>query len=268
MKIVGPREPRGGTPDSASGNTSLKVTRCRRILTLPGFGSELAHLLRRPMSSRTQYLDAGIMCRENALLIASIAARCGLSSQICTGRIDLCGPLQSGLFGVMEFETHAWVDVDGIGICDFSPDLADGAGLGWVQWPVRYLIGTRYFPRQESPIGNYFLDEAQFHAHRENLKQRSSGYATAYLETERVPFDAALAAGAVDFARSYLIQDLGRQPFFSPNILGKAAVHVWKMAKGRAASTTDRSQLEAWRTVASIPDAAAGRFWARSVFKA
>jgi hypothetical protein len=237
-------------------------------LTVPAFGSELAHLLRRPISSRTQYLDAGTMCRESALLVASIAARSGLSAEICTGRIDLCGQLQNGLIGVMEFETHAWVDVEGIGICDFSPDLADGAGLGWAQWPVRYLIGTRYFPRQESTIGNYFFEEAPFHAHRENFKQRSSGYATAYLETGRVPFEASLAAGAVDFARSYLIQDLSRQPFFSPNILGKAAVHVWRVAKGRAASTTDRSQLEAWRTVAAIPDAAVGRFWERSVFKA
>jgi hypothetical protein len=164
----------------------------------------------------------------------------------------------------MEIETHAWVDIEDIGICDFSPNLTEGGEIGWAHWPVRYLVGTRYFPRQEKSIGNYFFEEAQFKEHRENAMLRRAGYVTAYLEDHRMQFDATLVTSAVQYANSYLMQDLQRQSFFSANILAKAAVHVWNVAKGRTATTCYRSQLEAWRHVASIPDLAVSRFWSRA----
>lgn len=239
------------------GRASMKVRRCLAILRSHPFGNELSHLLRRPMSSRTQSLDAGTMCREGAILVASIAARAGLTSDICEGRMVLAGPLLSGMRGVMDFEVHAWADIHGLGICDFSPNLTEGADLGWKRWPVGHLIGSEYLPSprgetSEGFVGKYFVHEAQFKAQAAALEQQPAGFAAVYLEERRHRFDPILFADAVRFAKSYLMEDLSKEPFFDLNILTKAAVHLWRLAKHGAPSFADRPQLEAWRAIAAI----------------
>jgi hypothetical protein len=236
----------------------MRVARLRRVLTSPDFVAELRHLLARPPGPFGNRLDAGTMCRDSAVLVATIAARLGMTAQVCLGQAAIFGHTAAGPL-CLHFRSHAWAHVAGYGICDLSVDLRDGAPPGWVGSPAQFLAGSRYHPRDAIPLA-YHTDGDRFAADVARHRVHPNGYRAIYLEQERRPFDYMMFVGAVDFAQSVLTRDLAAQRFFSLNILGKAAVHLWRVTKGRAESLARLDQAAAWAAVGAIDNDTVDKF--------
>lgn len=237
----------------------LKAKRLQRILTSDAFHSELTHILARPIHIEGNYRDGGAMCRDNAWLAACTAARMGFDADICSGQAALFWPLGDGRQGCLHFETHSWTDIETFGVCDFSPDLRDGKGPGWRGWPAKWLVASHYFPRHAAISGVYCQTDADFARAMDEARGRPEAYSTVYGEAERRPFDNMLFVGAVNFALSPLMKELSRAPFFSLDLLGKAAEHLWGVVKGKTETLTGLPQAEAWKEIARIDSAAVER---------
>jgi hypothetical protein len=200
------------------------------------------------------------MCRDSAIVVASIAARLGRASIIGTGQAAFFAPIDGNQHGCLHFRTHAWTKIDGFGLCDFTPDFSPGAFPGWQGPDVAFLAGSRYQPGGTRTPEYICGDVAAFntivaghHAHR-------PAFASVYLEEQRHVFDTMLFGGAVNFAQSPLLRDLSRQPYFSLDILAKAALHIWRVIKGDSASLRRYSQDTAWAAIGAIDSAVAEKF--------
>ena len=143
--------------------SGYKAKRAERSLANPSLFRELRHLLNRPITKTARgVLDAGVMCRDSALLLSIFATLLGLSAVICEGQAAIFGPTAIQTMGQLFFETHAWLDIKGYGLCDFSPDLSQGGGPGWSQMPAAYLCGSTYRPRGQGDFDYVVDDETQF----------------------------------------------------------------------------------------------------------
>jgi hypothetical protein len=250
--------------------TGLKGARLRRLLVSPAFTEELSHLLRRRPKLDGVSRDAGVACRDNALIVAACAAALGHTVQICSGEAAFIGPVettaQNNVPGYLHLEVHSWVDINGFGICDLSPDLGADGGFGWLRWPVKYLVGGSYIPNMADKIGRYCTDATTFAGTVDAALSDPHHFRTAYFEKTREPYTNTLFVGAVNFALSPLLKELSTRPFFSLNILGKAAVHIRNVSKGRAKSLRHMEQMAAWAEIARISDSAVENLRARLAF--
>jgi hypothetical protein len=208
------------------------------------------------------------MCRESAVLIASVAARMGVPANICTGEFAVFGQMQDGRDGCLLFKTHAWVDIEGFGLCDFSPDFRPGAGPGWRNITARYLAGSKYFPHQTSEFGHYTRGRHEFDRLVADLTQATPHFRTVYLELERRPFDNFVFVGAVNYAQSPLMRELAASSTFDLNILAKAAIHLWLMVSGKRSSLRKMDQRAAWEAISAIDSRAAELFRQRLRYSA
>jgi hypothetical protein len=212
----------------------MTTRRLRRVLTSPHVVAELTHLFRQSPRLVGEQLDAGTMCRDSAFVVACIAARLGRASTICTGQSAFFAPLRDGGPGCLHFKTHAWTRIDGFGLCD----LTDAS------------LAPDYISGDAAAFGRAM---AAHHA-------QPPDFAAVYLEEQRHMFDTMMFGGAVNFAQSPLIKDLSTQPYFSLDILGKAALHVWRMIKGDTPSLRRCDQNASWAAIAAIDSGAVETF--------
>ena len=230
----------------ASSLQSLKARRLRRVLTSPRLHAELSHLLHRPPREIDGLLDAGTMCRESAVLVASIAARLGATVDICSGEAAIFGDAHR-----KRLDGHAR---------HVSRDFRDGAFPGWRELPVRYLAGSRYFPGGVRSPAYHVRDPESFACTRRIYEASPPEFRATYLEQNRQPFDNVTFAGAVNFAQSPLIARLSHRDFFTLDLLGKAAVHVWRVLKQKAEPLTALDPDQSWSEIARIDSAAVEKF--------
>jgi hypothetical protein len=237
--------------------------RIDHVFTQSGLYRELRHLLTRPMAVTARgVLDAGSMCRDSAVILATLAIALGFQAFLCEGQTSIFAPLLNGTYCELYFETHAWLDIIGYGITDFSPNLESGCGPGWVALPALFLSGTRYRPN-ESAFDYLVGDTDRFARLRAENCAAKPRFKSVYLEERRRVFDGALMSIAVDYAQSPLMETLRPRRYFSDNILIKAALHLWRVTKNKTPSLQSLSQDEAWARVAALRDEEVHAFQSR-----
>jgi hypothetical protein len=237
-----------GTRELQASTPGLKARRLRKALRSPNFLAELDHLFKRPAMIDGDFRDAGAMCRDTAVVTAMIAGAMGLPAAICTGRASLLSPINGNHLGVLTLDQHSWVRIAGFGVCDLSPPL----GFGPYKWGGGRLIGSQFVPDGSAKLAYVKGDEAAYQRAMEDAGSRPDQCYAIYLKYERRPFDNLMFVNAVNFAQSPLTRDLSRQPFFSLDILGKSAIHLWNIMRGRSAPLRGMSQLQSWAAVAAI----------------
>lgn len=232
------------------------------------FANELTHLLARDFSRVGDQIDAGSMCRDSAILAATLSARLGHKATICEGKMGVVGPVAGQASISLRFESHAWINVEGYGICDYSIDFRPGSGPGWHEVPIRYLAGSQYRPASTQRRGKYTRDPATFDQVFGQMTERPPGFGSVYLEQRRLPFTDILFIGGMNYAQSVLTRELSKQKYFALNLYAKAAVHLWRLMRNKSRTLTTLTQPAAWREIARISDGAADSFRARLHFSA
>ena len=200
------------------------------------------------------------MCRDSALLLSIFATLLGLPAVICEGQAAIFGPTVVQTMGQLFFETHAWLDIKGYGLCDFSPDLSQGGGPGWSQMPAAYLCGSLYRPRGQGAFDYVVDDESQFKLLVDRRMASAPAFHVIYMEQLRRKFDLSLLVMSGDFAQSTLLESLRAKPYFDPDILIKAALHLWRFRKGEAKTLTAMSQGQAWDLIGTTGSDALKKF--------
>jgi hypothetical protein len=238
--------------------TKKKLKLLKTALRDKRFLQELHSLLWRPQFLNKDQLDPGWFCREHALIVGGVASLMGFQTHVATGELCLIGQTQSGP-SLLPVTTHSWTAIDSAGFYDFSLNLADETGPGWIDWPNHLLIKSQFIPGDRIEFQMFskgqkrsYIDECKTALVR--AKNDEKHYCALYRLEYTDPVCQDYVLQAAKYINSPLTDDLKRLRHFSDSIYAKAIGHFWSVHKRRAHSLADLPQLEAWAEISKQED--------------
>src|SRR5262249_28315950 len=98
-------------------------------------------LWRPPFQNKANQWDSGLMCREHALVAASLGALLGLPAYQAWGKVVLVGDIEGPpKRQILRTDPHSWAMFEDIGLCDLSVKLHEEKGTRWKPWPISVLV--------------------------------------------------------------------------------------------------------------------------------
>jgi hypothetical protein len=203
-------------------------------------------------------LDEGWSCRDHAVLLATLAAVNGISSQLCTGfnmfvlgPSSGSGPVGTGQNWVPAGPGHSWLELDDSWILDLSPTFESlrrlrgpftSCGVTAQEW--RTSLGNFGVVCVETP-------DAYNQAVAIATHQNEVGVAIYGVE-RRETFHAEMLE--VDFIDSPLTRTIRG---YGHLIYVKLAVHLSRVLSGESSTRRETTQRKRWRAISRIPDSEA-----------
>jgi hypothetical protein len=216
------------------------------------FQDELHALLWIDPRSNSGTLDGGWSCRDHVVVLGTLLVENGVGCRVQHGRSMFCqGSGQEGEPALANGQTvdfrpmsHSWLDVDGIGIVDLSPQLDSRFYRRDLWHPVssRGVIGDRWMtepPTSVTVVGHLSEYDNEIAA----ASHLVEGQIAIYLLEGEEQFTKEITEEGLEWANSPLSIKL-RDRGLPSDVYGRASRHLGGLDGRRSLSTV--SQMKAW----------------------
>lgn len=211
--------------------------------------NDIHHLLWDSPRQIGETMDYGWSCEPHAFVLSAAAVALRCDAKIVTGSAFYVQGEEEDQPPVgVSMDPHAWCEIIGFGMCDFSPRLSDTIGEDWRPWDLRAIIAGRSIPDGKFSL---FTDRRSFeNAVASATHDAGTKHALYYATGQRIITRDHLT-DAFSNAGSPLTQRLIER--FSPQLYPKAAVHIANLAKGNTQPLSHLSQEKAWEELEQQP---------------
>lgn len=199
--------------------------------------------------------DAGWSCREHALIVGCLLEVYGISAQVVSGKNMFVRGQSNGRppvgFGqeVQGKEGHMWLEIEGYGVLDVSPNISgDAVPLPhWTTIPFKGIFGNRWSPAN----GGDFIQcdsELSYSSQIARCSHLEDGIQAIYWPQQRENLNASMVQEAFDFMNSPLTDYLRRN--FARDVYSKAILHFIDRTEGKGRSLAGVSRNKGWSLIA------------------
>ncbi len=225
----------------------------KRALSQPRLVNEVHFLCWRPPFKNGSHLDAGWMCREHALIAASLGALMGFSAHLAWGKVALVGDVEGqSVRQIMKTDPHSWAMFESVGICDLSLNLVEAPGIRWKPWPISVLA----MGHPQLHLAMYGHDESEKWERAIDAASHTGGFHIVYLGGSIEPLSVRYLKGALEHINSPLSDEL--RNLGDIEIYSKAVRHLWEVHNRRrnCLSISGISQSDAWKRLSTMASGA------------
>ena len=142
--------------------------------------------------------------------------------------------------------SHTWLDVEGLGTVDLSPNLAGQEGTPWLPAPFEGIVGGRWTPDESGRFVQY-ESLADYENQIAAATHREFALAAVYLPLERQLFEGRMISQSYRFVDSPLTDHLRKH--FDESIYAKAILHFLGWPDDTRRSIKGVSKRKAWRLI-------------------
>ena len=221
-------------------------------LTSTGFLSELHKLLWLEPFMNRGVRDLGWSCRDHALIVGGLLELRGHRVEVLHGKACYVrGPAPGQRPIALEQALHSWLELEGGGIIDLSPNLSSAMYPGWTSVPFSGIANSRWQPEGGGRL--VLCTTPQEYERDITIGSNAEGELRAiYLPQRRQPFSTNMVACAFEFVNSPLTDTLRKR--YTDSVYAKAIVHLSDRLEERARSLAGVSRGRAWTLIAQQSD--------------